>query len=146
VRGWARDPDSPEPIAVHAYVDGTFAASTTANLPRPDVAAAKDKAGPAHGFEIDVQASVGFHEVCFYGIDIAGGDENASIGCWPLIVRAPGEGPGPLPDGPKSISAVVVNGDECRAENEGMYALTPVREIVRCFSTLIDPQLRWRSV
>jgi hypothetical protein len=93
-----------------------------------------------------VPASIGFHEVCLYGIDLVGGDDNAVIGCWPMIVRPEGSSPEPLPDGPKSISTVVRNGDACAAADEGKYAKTPVNEIVRCGRTLVAPDLHWGSV
>ncbi|MEY2404160.1 MAG: hypothetical protein QOD38_1711, partial [Acidimicrobiaceae bacterium] len=37
IYGWAIDPDTTDPIAVHVYVDGAFAALGTANMGRPDI-------------------------------------------------------------------------------------------------------------
>jgi hypothetical protein len=85
VQGWARDPDSTDPIQVHVYVDGRLVAVGDAGASRPDVLAAKagsDKpAGPNHGFDIAVPIAPGARQVCVYGIDRAGGDDNALIGC-----------------------------------------------------------------
>jgi hypothetical protein len=64
VAGWARDPDTDAPIAVHVYVDGVGQA-WTADVARPDVG--------RHGFTGSVAATPGTHTVCVYGIDSAGG-------------------------------------------------------------------------
>lgn len=37
--GWALDPDTAEPIAAHAYLDGAWATATSTNRSRPDIAA-----------------------------------------------------------------------------------------------------------
>jgi hypothetical protein len=88
VQGWARDPDSTDPIQVHVYVDGHLVAVGDAAGSRLDVQAAKagsDKpAGPNHGFDIAAPVAPGARQVCVYGIDRAGGDDNALIGCRPL--------------------------------------------------------------
>lgn len=77
--GWAIDPDTSAPIAVHVYVDATGTAST-ANAGRPDVANAYPNSGPNHGFAVTVPASAGSHNVCVYAInDGAGG--NVLLGC-----------------------------------------------------------------
>jgi hypothetical protein len=85
VQGWARDPDSTEPIQVHVYVDGQLVATGDAAGSRPDVQAAKagsgKPAGPNHGFDIAVPVAPGARQVCVYGIDRAGGDDNGLIGC-----------------------------------------------------------------
>jgi len=79
VRGWAIDPDTKEPIAVHVYVDNTFVVSWTADQSRPDVAAAKPGYGDRHGF--DATISTKGRNVCVYGINQGPGRQNSRIGC-----------------------------------------------------------------
>ncbi|MFB7893123.1 hypothetical protein ACFC1I_13050 [Microbacterium sp. NPDC056044] len=84
VSGWAIDPDTTAPIAVHVYVDGTGRAFN-ANLSRPDVAAAHPASGDAHGFVATMPASPGAHRVCVYAIDSAAG-VNPALGCRDVTV------------------------------------------------------------
>lgn len=87
IRGWARDPDSTAPIAVHLYIDGTIVQAVTANGARPDVErSAPGVAGPAHGFTATLPAGSGRHEVCVYGINVGAG-ANAGIGCRDVTVE-----------------------------------------------------------
>ena len=72
VAGWALDPDTAVPIAVHVYVDSVGVAYT-ANRDRPDVGAAYAGYGLAHGFEETLAASAGSHRVCVYGINTSVG-------------------------------------------------------------------------
>ena len=72
VSGWAMDPDTQNPIAVHAFVDGRLVEGTLASISRGDVGAAYGN-GPNHGYQIDVPTTPGHHQVCMYGIDSAGG-------------------------------------------------------------------------
>lgn len=81
VVGWAIDPDTPEPVTVHVYVDGSVAATAVADVSRPGLAAAYPGYGANHGFQMTVPAGPGLHEVCVYAIDRAGGDGNRQIGC-----------------------------------------------------------------
>jgi hypothetical protein len=80
VRGWALDADSTGPVQVHAYIDGRFAGSGTANQPRPDVDAVFPRNGTAHGFELSLPAQHGTQTVCVYGINVGPGGNNL-IGC-----------------------------------------------------------------
>jgi hypothetical protein len=81
VRGWTIDPDTPTlPTRVHVYVDGR-GTSVAAERPRPDVAAAYPGAGPAHGFDVAVQAGPGTHTACAYAIDTSFGGLHAGLGC-----------------------------------------------------------------
>jgi hypothetical protein len=82
--GWAIDPDTTSPISVHVYIDGVGTA-VTANLARPDVAAAYPNSGDAHGYAASLPASAGGHRVCVYAIDSAGGD-NPTLGCREITV------------------------------------------------------------
>jgi hypothetical protein len=81
--GWAIDPNTTAPIAVHVYVDGA-GVPTTANVSRPDVDAAHSK-GPLHGFDVTMAAARGAHSVCAYAIDYPGGT-NPLLGCKSVTV------------------------------------------------------------
>ena len=78
VRGWAIDPDTARPIAVHVYV-GSSATVLTADGSRPDVAAVYPPYGSAHGFRSTVQIPVGTSRLCIYAINTVGA--NPLLGC-----------------------------------------------------------------
>ena len=81
VRGWALDPDQlGDPVAVHVYVDGQFAA-VTADGSRPDVGLAFPGAGSGHGFGYSVDVRSGVHSVCLYAIDVDVTSRNSPLGC-----------------------------------------------------------------
>ncbi len=80
VAGWTLDPNSAQPVAVHIYVDGTFATSLTAEASRPDVAGILPSYGPSHGFDTIVGTGPGSHQICVYTINVGPGT-NALIGC-----------------------------------------------------------------
>jgi hypothetical protein len=76
VKGWAFDPDvALSPLSIHVYVGGpaggggTFLGATTANLSRPDVAAAYVGAGPNHGFDATFALGAGTKAVYAYAVD-----------------------------------------------------------------------------
>lgn len=77
VTGWARDPDSTAPIAVHTYV-GASARSSMANQPRPDLA--RFFPSTNHGYTATVPVNPGTHSVCVYAINTPVG-ANPSTGC-----------------------------------------------------------------
>jgi hypothetical protein len=80
VSGWALDPDTTSPIAVHIYVDGSVTA-VLADGSRPDVAAVYgDGDGDKYGFSVAVPATAEPHQVCIYAIDSQGG-VNPLVGC-----------------------------------------------------------------
>jgi hypothetical protein len=88
VIGWALDPDTSASIAVHIYVDGAFAAATTANADRPDLA--RYGRGTAHGFSATIRPGPGVHTVCALALNDAAG-VNPAVGCtvvnmasWPI--------------------------------------------------------------
>ena len=81
LQGWALDQDTPDPIAVHVYVNGAWAGQTTANLTRADVGTAYPAAGPDHGFDVTVPLAAGENTVCVYGIDSVAGSTNPELGC-----------------------------------------------------------------
>lgn len=93
VTGWARDPDTPEPIDVHVHVDGVPVAARRADLARPDVAAVVPGAGPRHGFDLTLALDRGVRRVCVYGINVGGGRDNPELGCRDVVVPPAG----PLP-------------------------------------------------
>jgi len=84
VGGWALDPDTTAPIAVHIYVDGVGTVAN-ANLSRPDVGSAHPGYGDLHGFSAYVAASPGPHEVCVHAINVKGG-ANVLLGCKDVTV------------------------------------------------------------
>ena len=97
--GWAIDPDTSAPIAVHAYVDAKGTA-LTADGSRPDVAAAFPGYGPAHGYSATLPASPGAHQVCVYGIN-SGPGGNTLLGCRTVVV------PGGSPVGSLDVARLV---------------------------------------
>jgi hypothetical protein len=87
VAGWALDPDTTSPIAVHVYVDQGSAGQTStafmANLPRPDVDAVFHK-GVNHGYSATVPVPLGAHQICVWALNDYGGPGSAGnvpIGC-----------------------------------------------------------------
>ncbi len=84
VGGWALDQDTAAPIAVHVYVDSVGTA-LTANLSRPDVAAAYPGYGDLHGFSALIPATPGPHQVCAYGINVQAGT-NQLLSCYQVTV------------------------------------------------------------
>lgn len=84
VSGWAIDPDSVSPTAVHVYVDGTGVA-VLADGARPDLQPHYPQYGTAHGFSTTVTAGPGAHTVCAYAINIAAGG-NVQLGCSEVVV------------------------------------------------------------
>jgi hypothetical protein len=68
VSGWALDPDTVAPIAVHVYV-GSAGAAITADGERADVAAVYPAYGSRHGFAWSGSAAPGTHTVCAYAIN-----------------------------------------------------------------------------
>ncbi|MCL6551145.1 MAG: hypothetical protein K6T37_09060, partial [Acidothermus cellulolyticus] len=82
-QGWAIDPNTADPIDVVVYYLGgsSPAATGTADLPRPDVAAVFPAYGPNHGFAIDVPAQPGGGVLCAFGLNVGPGDANGFLGC-----------------------------------------------------------------
>jgi hypothetical protein len=68
VSGWAFDPDTVAPIAVHVYV-GSKGAAITADGERADVAAVYPAYGTRHGFGWSGPAVPGAYTVCAYAIN-----------------------------------------------------------------------------
>jgi subtilisin family serine protease len=89
VGGWAIDPDTADPIAVHVYVD-SIGAAFTAGQYRSDLAGFFGPYGGNHAFNGAIAAPPGVHTVCAYGINLGGG-ANSSLGC--KVVTVPGGSP-----------------------------------------------------
>ncbi len=84
--GWALDPDTADPIDVHAYV-GSTGAATRANGAREDIARAFPGYGSAHGFGVTVPVTRGGPQaLCTYGINVGAGG-TAAFGCPTTDVR-----------------------------------------------------------
>ena len=110
VSGWAIDPDTTEPTAVHVYVDGVGVA-VAADASRPDVAAVYGL-GDRHGYRHTRAVSPGLHTVCLYVIDTGGGAP-ASLGCDTVGegYRGPETGPiGVLDTATASNTSITVTG------------------------------------
>jgi SpoIID/LytB domain protein len=78
VSGWAIDPNTAQPIEVHAYV-GTSGVATLADRARPDVGAAFPASGAGHGFDAVVPGRAG-QTVCLYAINTGPGS-TVLLGC-----------------------------------------------------------------
>jgi hypothetical protein len=103
--GWALDPDTASPIAVHLYMGGVGSAYT-ANRSRPDVAAAYPGYGAGHGFVETLTLPAGRSEVCAYAINNGRGG-HVQLGCKVVTVSDIKDG-GRAPIG--SLEAVKVSG------------------------------------
>ena len=87
VSGWAADPDTTSPIAVHVYV-GAVGSAFQADRQRADVGAAYPTVGSAHGFDVTVPAGgAGSTSVCVYAINTGGG-ANVLLGCTTLTAMS----------------------------------------------------------
>jgi SpoIID/LytB domain protein len=80
VAGWALDPNSSQPAAVHVYVNGQPRAAVEATVTRPDIAAAFPGYGAAHGYDLTVPLAGGVNNVCTYAINMGPGT-NKLLGC-----------------------------------------------------------------
>jgi hypothetical protein len=85
VRGWALDPETSAPIAVHVYVDGGWGGSYAADQSRPDVGATFPGLGDAHGFNFVLSLAAGAHTICVWGIN-AGTGSNRLLDCRRFVV------------------------------------------------------------
>ncbi|WP_426623244.1 hypothetical protein ACPPVW_11430 [Leifsonia sp. McL0607] len=82
--GWAIDPDTVAPIAVHVYVDAA-GAPYQADTQRTDVGAVYPVYGPSHGFDQTIATTPGTHSVCVYAINTGPGG-NVVLGCRSILV------------------------------------------------------------
>jgi hypothetical protein len=88
VSGWTIDPDTPNPIDVHVYVDGRFGGSAKADSSRPDVGALFPSHGANHGYSVTLTGyERGNHQVCVWGINAPGTPGvNIRLGCRTVFV------------------------------------------------------------
>ena len=118
VTGWALDPDTNAPIDVHVYVDGIGAASVSASVDRPDIAAAIPGYGAGHGYDVVVGVGAGTHEVCAYAINVGPhGTTNPSVGC--RSVTIPGEPVGNLESVTATVGGIRLSGWVVDADTTG---------------------------
>jgi hypothetical protein len=75
VSGWVVNQSAPsEPVVVQLFIDGTFVASGTANLPRPDVVEAGWSQDEWHGYSFAApQLALGPHQAEVYALHASGG-------------------------------------------------------------------------
>jgi len=85
VSGWAVDPDTAAPTQVHIYVDGVGRV-VNADVPGRTDLPYFARYGDAHGFNAVIPASPGAHQVCVYGINIAGSGSNREFKCQNVMV------------------------------------------------------------
>jgi hypothetical protein len=88
LQGWALDADTTGPVAVHIYLDGKWAAATTADVARRDLGAAFPAMGSRHAFALDLPMASGTHQLCAYAINVGAGSVNPQIGCRTVTVSA----------------------------------------------------------
>ena len=81
VAGWALDPNSPEPVDIHVYVNDVFAGQTRADRYRSDIAAGFPWSGGDTGFDLSFALGEGNYNVCAYAIGIAPGAPWSGLGC-----------------------------------------------------------------
>lgn len=81
VAGWAVDAARPQSrVEVQLYIDERFVASTTADVPRPDVLAAGRAADERHGFVFDLPPQrAGEHEARVYFVHSSGGGARRTL-------------------------------------------------------------------
>lgn len=78
VSGWALDPNTSAPVEVRLLVDGSIAATVTADSTRPGLAAAiGSTAGDDHGFALSAQVSMGSHTICVVAVNDAPGPDGS---------------------------------------------------------------------
>ncbi|HEY2003584.1 MAG TPA: hypothetical protein VGH44_00525 [Candidatus Saccharimonadia bacterium] len=78
--GWGLDRDTTNPVSVHAYIDGTWAGSITADITRPDVG--------THAFDGTVNWTTnGTHQLCAWVVGDNVGAPNAGLGCRTLSIN-----------------------------------------------------------
>jgi GH25 family lysozyme M1 (1,4-beta-N-acetylmuramidase) len=107
MQGWAIDFDSPDPVDVHLYVDGRFAAVARAGGVRSDVNSLFGMSRGT-GFDTTVVTGSGRRQVCAYAINVGRGWTNPLLGCRDVEVRA--EPVGNLESVTRSGSTVTVTG------------------------------------
>ncbi|WP_092556530.1 hypothetical protein [Herbiconiux ginsengi] len=85
ISGWTFDPETPLPVDVHVYVNGTYLTGSfggifRAQSPRPDVQAAYPTYGANHGYVITLPMPTATTQFCLYAINLGQGS-NTTLGC-----------------------------------------------------------------
>jgi hypothetical protein len=75
--GWAIDPNTDQPIAVHVWVADEVRGVTASNA-RPDVGDLYPLYGDAHGFDVVIPFGA---RACAYAINVQAGAPNVLLGC-----------------------------------------------------------------
>jgi hypothetical protein len=81
VAGWAvNQAEQQSHVEVQLYIDGRFAADSTADVSRPDVSAAGRAADENHGFVFDTPPlAAGPHEARVYAVHVSGEGERRTL-------------------------------------------------------------------
>lgn len=86
--GAAIDNDTPDPVQISITTGAGRAALVTADLPRPNVAAAFPASGPDHGYDHTVVLPDGTHHLCANALNAPGTPgTNTVLGCTDITVR-----------------------------------------------------------
>ncbi len=120
VRGWVIDPDTAASTQVHIYV-GSKLVVLDANTSRPDVGLHYPGYGDNHGFSAVISAAPGTHNVCFYGMNIAGSGTNPLLGGGCRTITVPGAS---VPGAPANATATA-NPDGTVTVNWGAAPTNP---------------------
>ena len=86
ISGWALDFNTANPIAVHVWVDGKYAAQATAASSRSDIANAYPNVGPNHGFSLTLPYTTGTHQICVYPLNVGPG-VTAALPCKTIALK-----------------------------------------------------------
>lgn len=79
IAGWTADGDSPlAPLTVKISIDNGPVTTVTANLSRPDVAAAFPQYGPSHGYDLVIPAGPSPHQVCVTAVNVGSGADSTA--------------------------------------------------------------------
>jgi hypothetical protein len=79
VAGWALDPDTTNPISVHAYLDGHLITGIAADIPRTDIGRIFGL-GDNHGYSATLTTPQGPYTLCLYLINFPLG-ANPQLAC-----------------------------------------------------------------
>lgn len=88
VRGWVADPNLKQgPLIAHFYANDKYLGPLTANVSRPDVAAAYPGYGSNLGYSGTIDLPMdGTVKLCSYGINAGAGWANSQLGCKTVTV------------------------------------------------------------
>lgn len=147
--GWALDPDTNDPLVVHAYLDGVFAAQTLASGSRPDVGALFGDYGSNHGFSFTIDSNPGTHQVCVYAVNVGPyGDSNPLLGCRTVVIA--GEPSGALESVTPAVGGAQVIGwaiepdtyapDTVHFYVDGVYASQTIANVRRTDLAALYPR------